>query len=173
MCALLISSLYPLTFLQPQTFVTSTSVGRLFRLTLSTSGGRYHLTARHFSRTQSSLSLSRFLPSIWSSQPSQAEAGNIAAIALGAKTNLGIDIWALVESRVQRWHVAAEGWEELTLQEDVGVVLRHAIHDTLRAPSTYLDLELLDLAVDRLVPLSHHRRFQQRISLSARESYSC
>jgi nuclear pore complex protein Nup133 len=94
------------------------------------------------------------LPSIWSSQAPQAEAGNIAAIALGAKTNLGTDIWALVESRIQKWNVAAEGWEELTLQEDVGVVLRHAIQDTLRAPSTYLDLELLDLAVDRLVPLS-------------------
>ena len=94
------------------------------------------------------------MPSLWSSQASQAEAGNIAAIALGAKTNLGIDIWALVESRVQRWHVAADGWEELTLQEDVGVVLRQAIQDTLRAPSAYLDLELLDLAVDMLVPLS-------------------
>ena len=94
------------------------------------------------------------MPSLWSSQASQAEAGNIVAIALGAKTNLGIDIWALVESRVQRWHVAADGWEELTLQEDVGMILRQAIQDTLRAPSAYLDLELLDLAVDRLVPLS-------------------
>ncbi|KAF8478553.1 Non-repetitive/WGA-negative nucleoporin C-terminal-domain-containing protein [Russula ochroleuca] len=148
-----------LTRLDPQNFVISTSIGRLFRLTLSTSGGRYHLTARLFSRTQSSLSLSRFLPSIWSSQTSQAEAGNIAAIAIGAKTNLGVDIWALVESRVQRWHVAAEGWEELTLQEDVGVVLRTAIQDTLRAPAMYLDLELLDLAVDssgKLLVLTSH-----------------
>ena len=109
--------------------------------------------------------MSRFFPSLWSSQASQAEAGNVAAIALGAKTNLGVDIWALVESRVQRWHVAAEGWEELTLQEDVGVVLRQAIQDTLRAPSAYLDLELLDLAVDRLVPLSYYQRFHQIIIL--------
>ena len=94
------------------------------------------------------------MPSLWSSQASQTESGNIAAIALGAKTNIGVDIWALVESRVQRWHVAADGWEELTLQEDIGVVLRQAIQDTLRAPSAYLDLELLDLAVDMLVPLS-------------------
>jgi nuclear pore complex protein Nup133 len=100
---------------------------------------------------QSSLSLSRFLPSLWSSPTSQAEAGNIAAIALGAKTNLGTDIWALIESRVQKWNIAAEGFEELTSQEDIGVVLRQAIQDTLSAPSTYLDLELLDLAVDRLV----------------------
>lgn len=166
MCVLLIPSLCLLKFPQPQTFVISTSIGRLFRLTLSTSGGRYHLTARLFSRTQSSLSLSRFLPSIWSSQTSQAEAGNIAAIALGAKTNLGVDIWALVESRVQRWQVAAEGWEELTLQEDVGVVLRTAIQDTLRAPSTYLDLELLDLAVDRLVPLFSSSTFSTNVSLN-------
>jgi hypothetical protein len=100
---------------------------------------------------QSSLSLSRFLPSLWSSPTSQVEAGNIAAIALGAKTNLGTDIWALIDSRVQKWNVAAESFEELTLQEDIGVVLRHAIQETLHAPSAYLDLELLDLAVDRLV----------------------
>ncbi|KAI0302174.1 Non-repetitive/WGA-negative nucleoporin C-terminal-domain-containing protein [Russula brevipes] len=148
-----------LTRLDPQTFVASSSTGRLFRLTLTTSGGRYHLTSRLFARTQSSLSLSRFLPSIWSSQAPQAEAGNIAAIALGAKTNLGTDIWALVESRIQKWNVAAEGWEELTLQEDVGVVLRHAIQDTLRVPPAYLDLELLDLAVDssgKLLVLTSH-----------------
>ena len=147
------SSLCLLKNLQPQTFVASTSTGRLFRLTLTTSGGKYHLTSRLFSRMQSSLSLSRFLPSLWSSPTSQAEAGNIAAIALGAKTNFGTDIWALVESRVQKWNVAAEGFEELTLQDDIGVVLRQAIQDTLPPPSTYLDLELLDLAVDRLVSL--------------------
>jgi hypothetical protein len=148
-----------LKYLQPQTFVASTSTGRLFRLTLTTSGGRYHFTSRLFSHMQSSLSLSRFLPSLWSSPTSQVEAGNIAAIALGAKTNLGTDIWALIDSRVQKWNVAAEGFEELTLQEDIGVVLRHAIQDTLHAPSAYLDLELLDLAVDRLVSRFISSRF--------------
>ena len=110
---------------------------------------------------QSSVSLSRFLPSLWSSPTSQAEGGNIAAIALGAKTNLGTDIWALVDSRVQRWNVAAEGFEELTLQEDISVVLRNAIQDTIHGPSilTYLDLELLDLAVDRLVS-PHYQCFR-------------
>jgi nuclear pore complex protein Nup133 len=129
--------------------VASTSLGRLFRLTLTTSGGRHHFTSRLFSRPQSSLSLSRFLPSLWSSPTSQAEAGNIAAIALGVKTNLGTEIWALVESRVQKWNVAAEGWEEFILQEDIAAVLRPPIQNTLRTPSDYLDLELLDLAVDK------------------------
>jgi nuclear pore complex protein Nup133 len=152
-CFFSTSSLCLLKSLQPQTFIASTSTGRLFRLTLTTSGGRYHLTSRLFSRMQSSLSLSRFLPSLWSSPSSQAEAGNIAAIALGAKTNLGTDIWAIVESHVQKWNVAAEGFEEFTLQEDIGVVLRQAIQDPQQASSTYLDLELLDLAVDRLVSL--------------------
>ncbi|KAH9079551.1 Non-repetitive/WGA-negative nucleoporin C-terminal-domain-containing protein [Lactarius deliciosus] len=111
----------------PQTFVVSTSLGRLFRLTLTTSGGRYHLTSRIFSR-----------PPV----------GNIAAVALGTKSNLGTDIWALVESRVQRWNIAAEGWEEFALQEDIAAVIQPAIQTTLRSPSKYLDLELLDLAVD-------------------------
>ena len=127
----------------------STSLGRLFRLTLTTSGGRYHLTSRIFSRPQSSLSLSRFLPSLWSSPTTQIEAGNIAAVALGTKSNLGTDIWALVESRVQRWNVAAEGWEEFVSQEDIAAAIQPAIQNTLRAPPKYLDLELLDLVVDR------------------------
>jgi nuclear pore complex protein Nup133 len=137
-----------LTRLDPQTFVVSTSLGRLFRLTLTTSGGRYHLTSRIFSRPQSSLSLSRFLPSLWSSPTSQVEPGNIAAVALGTKSNLGTDIWALVESRVQRWNVAAEGWEEFASQEDISAAIQPAIQNTLRSPPKYLDLELLDLAVD-------------------------
>lgn len=137
-----------LTRLDPQTFVVSTSSGRLFRLTLTTSGGKYHITSRIFSRPQSSLSLSRFLPSLWSSPTSQVEVGNIAAVALGTKTNLGTDIWALVESRVQRWSIAAEGWEEFASQEDIAAVIQPAIQNTLRSPSKYLDLELLDLAVD-------------------------
>ncbi|KAI9466341.1 hypothetical protein BJY52DRAFT_1367647 [Lactarius psammicola] len=137
-----------LTRLDPQTFVVSTSLGRLFRLTLTTSGGRYHLTSRIFSRPQSSLSLSRFLPSLWASPTSQAEVGNIAAVALGTKSNLGTDIWALVESRVQRWNIAAEGWEEFASQEDIAAVIQPAIQSALRSPSKYLDLELLDLAVD-------------------------
>ena len=143
-------SLCSLKSLQPQTFVVSTSLGRLYRLTLTTSGGRYHLTSRIFSRPQSSLSLSRFLPSLWSSPASQVEPGNIAAVALGTKSNLGTDIWALVESRVQRWNIAAEGWEEFASQEDIAALIQPAIQDTLRSPPKYLDLELLDLAVDRL-----------------------
>jgi len=120
---------------------------------------------------QSSLSLTRFLPSLWSSPASQAEPGNISAIALGAKTNLGTDVWALVESRVQKWNVATEGWEEFILQEDIGVVLRNAIQDTLRDPSVYLDLELLDLAVDRLVPC-HRQHSQLKKTSLVLENYS-
>jgi len=93
------------------------------------------------------------LPSLWSSPASQVDVGNITAVALGSKSNLGMDIWALVESRVQRWNIAAEGWEELTLQEDIAAVIQLAIQNTLRSQSKYLDLELLDLTVDRLGPL--------------------
>lgn len=78
------------------------------------------------------------------------EPGNIAAVALGTKSNLGTDIWALVESRVQKWNVAAEGWEEFVSQEDIAAAIQPAIQNTLRSPPKYLDLELLDLAVDRL-----------------------
>ncbi|KAI0273769.1 Non-repetitive/WGA-negative nucleoporin C-terminal-domain-containing protein [Gloeopeniophorella convolvens] len=148
-----------LTRIDPQTFVASTSTGHLFRLTLTTSGGKYHFTSRLFSRPQSSLSLSRFLPSLWSTPGMQPESGNIAAVALGAKTNTGSDIWALVDSRIQKWNIAAEGWEEIVLQEDIAAVVRPAIQSTIRPQSGYLDLELLDLGVDstgRLLVLTSH-----------------
>ncbi|KAI0065375.1 hypothetical protein BV25DRAFT_1880143 [Artomyces pyxidatus] len=140
-----------LTRADPQTYVASTSQGRMFRLTLTSSGGKYHLAARLFSRPQSSLSLSRFLPSLWSSPILHSSTGNITAIALGPKTALGTDVWALVDSHIQKWNIAAEGWEEIVLEQDIVSIIRPAIQDSLRdasAADAYMDLELIDMAVE-------------------------
>ncbi|KAA1471121.1 hypothetical protein DENSPDRAFT_837049 [Dentipellis sp. KUC8613] len=135
----------------PQTYISSTSKGRLFRLTLTSTGGKYHLVSRLFSRPQSSLSLSRFLPSLWSSQILQPEAGNITAIALGEQNSIGRDIWALVDSRLQKWNLASEGWEEITQEEEVAAIILPSIRESINPipdESAYLDLELLDIAVE-------------------------
>ncbi|THH17812.1 hypothetical protein EW146_g3080 [Bondarzewia mesenterica] len=151
-----------LTRSDPQTYIASTSRGRLFRFTLTSTGGKYHLTSRLFSRPYSSLSLSRFFPVIWASPVLQPEAGSITAIALGAKNNLGRDIWALIESRIQQWNMASEGWEEIVFEEDVMSIIRPALQELIRTPSAadfYLDVELLDVAFEssgKLVFLTSH-----------------
>ncbi|KAH8107113.1 Non-repetitive/WGA-negative nucleoporin C-terminal-domain-containing protein [Cristinia sonorae] len=138
-----------LTRADSQSYIVSTSAGRLFRLTLTSLGGRHHLSPRAFSRPQSSLSLSRLLPTFWSSE-SSSKSGNINAVALqtSEKTSLGRHVWALIDFRIQRWNMSAEGWEELELDDDVAELIRPALRarfSTASEDDSELDLELLDL----------------------------
>lgn len=134
--------------------MASTSFGRLFRLTLTSSGGKYHLTSRLFARPQSSLSLSRFLPTIFSPQNLLTEAGNTFAVAMGATHAVGRDVWALVDTRIQKWTMSTDGWEELALEEELITVVRPALQDMLLGPGSsatgeiFLDVEFLSMAVE-------------------------
>ncbi|KAF5373775.1 hypothetical protein D9758_000587 [Tetrapyrgos nigripes] len=144
----------------PQTYVVSTTSGILIQLLLTSSGGKYHLTSRQFAKPAPSLSLSRLIPSIFSQSASTsttsqvtAEPGNVSALALGAKSAEGSrEIWALVDSRIQRWDMRLEGWEEVMLDEDVADVVRASIRrtfgDSVENDDAKMDLELLDLAID-------------------------
>ncbi|KAH9952015.1 hypothetical protein B0H21DRAFT_800355 [Amylocystis lapponica] len=139
-----------LTRADPQTYIVSTSAGRLFRLIATATGGKYHLTARVFSRPQSTLSLSRLLPSFWSNSELQSESGNINAVTLetqvpGATSR---NLWAIADMKLQKWNMSAEGWEELLLAEDVSEITRDALREVFLSASENdmeLDLELLDL----------------------------
>jgi nuclear pore complex protein Nup133 len=116
------------------------------------------MTWRLFARPSQSLSLSRFLPSIFSSTSSTAHttkfhSQNISALALGAETPTGgREVWALVDTRVQRWDMKSEGWEDLSLDADVSVIIASAIREsfgtTVDQDDKQVDLELVDLAVD-------------------------
>ncbi|RPD66182.1 hypothetical protein L227DRAFT_539315 [Lentinus tigrinus ALCF2SS1-6] len=139
-----------LTRADPQTYIISTSVGRLFRLSLTSSGGKYHLSNHVFSRPSSSLSLTRLLPGFWSVQELQPQRGNINAVAICDLTRdaSGRVVWALVDTRLQQWNMSIEGWEELLLEEDIGEQTRLAVREHFpNAPrdDVELDLELLDL----------------------------
>jgi len=131
--------------------VTSTSFGRLFRLTLGSTGGKYHLTSHAFSRPQSPLSLTRIFP-LWSSNP-QTERGYINSVALGNATSTGRDIWVTVDTRIQLWSLRFEGYEELISEEDLGESIRAAIRDftpvtSRRGSGVELDVELLDVVLE-------------------------
>lgn len=142
--------------LQPQTYIATTSTGRLFRLTLASSGGKSHLTPHIFSRPLPTLTLTNFLPSLWSSPPTfQPDSGNVSAVALGGTTSTGgKEVWALVDTRIQKWNMSAEGWEEVVLDVEVGGLLRASVRDVFEgAPldDSEMDLELVDIATERSV----------------------
>lgn len=144
----------------PQTYILSTSSGLLFRLVLTSAGGKHHLTSHAFSRPATGLSLSRLLPSFLSPSPSGShnailtpELGNISSIALGGRTPTGgRELWALVDTRVQRWEMKSEGWEEPLLDEEIAGVARSALRAAFEAnverDNSKLDLELVDIAID-------------------------
>ncbi|KAJ7632668.1 hypothetical protein FB45DRAFT_978375 [Roridomyces roridus] len=142
-----------------QTYILSTSSGLLFRLILTSAGGKHHLTTHPFSRPATGLSLSRLIPSFLapsqssSQNPLTPEVGNVSSIALGARTPTGgTDLWALVDTRIQRWEMKLEGWEEPLLDEEIAGVarsaLRSAFGDSVEKDNARLDLELVDLAID-------------------------
>ncbi|KAI0670336.1 Non-repetitive/WGA-negative nucleoporin C-terminal-domain-containing protein [Trametes maxima] len=134
----------------PQTFIASTSTGRLFRLVVTSSGGKYHLSLHPFGRPQSSLSLSRLLPSFMSDPGVQPQSGFVSAVVSEelVRGATGRHVWALVDLRLQQWDMSIEGWEKLLTEEDIGEQTRTAIREHFpNAPESdvELDLELLDL----------------------------
>ncbi|KAI0636924.1 Non-repetitive/WGA-negative nucleoporin C-terminal-domain-containing protein [Trametes polyzona] len=133
-----------------QTYIASTSTGRLFRLVVTSSGGKYHLSLHVFGRPQSSLSLSRLLPSFLSDPEQQPQPGFISAVAAEelARGATGRLVWALIDLRLQQWNMSIEGWEKLLAEEDISEQTRTAVREHFpNAPQSdvELDLELLDL----------------------------
>ncbi|KAF9464745.1 hypothetical protein BDZ94DRAFT_1161306 [Collybia nuda] len=142
----------------PQTYILSTSHGTLFRLILTSSGGKYHLTYHSFARPSHSLSFSRLLPSIFSSSTSvptvsTTHSRNVNAVALGPQTSTGgREVWALVDTHVQKWDMKSEGWEELIIDENLSSILISTLRDSfgrsVSGDDKHIDLELLDLAIN-------------------------
>jgi nuclear pore complex protein Nup133 len=103
------------------------------------------------------------MPSLFSSSPSASNAsyitpepGNINAISLGDKTITGgREVWALVDTRIQRWDMKSEGWEQLLLDEEVASIVRTAVREAfgqgVEQDNARMDLELVDLAIDMCV----------------------
>jgi nuclear pore complex protein Nup133 len=117
-------------------------------LTLTSTGGKHHLASRRFARSESALSLSRFLP-IWSPQTLQPESGDIRAIALGQSALTGRDVWAIVDKYIQQWSLSTEGWETLVWQEDITSIISPAIQKSAGAlENEILDLEILDMVYE-------------------------
>lgn len=158
----------------PQTFVVSTSVGRLFRLVLAASSGKYIVNARAFNRPTSMLALTRLLPTFLSSPDTQVEAGYINAVALHDRPAdpTGRDVWTLIDFRIQKWNMSTEGWEELIVDEDVMDLITPQVQTKFSSFTSGLDLdlELLDLQVvssDELIILVSFAGIEDKVGLDA------
>lgn len=148
-----------------QIYIASTSHGRLFRLTLTSQSGRHTLSARLFAPPPApGLSLARLL---WSTPSPQPTLGNISALALGfvrGEVGRGIaadkELWALSETRVQRWSLNKEVLlGEVDVREAVGNVE---------------DLEGVDLGVESdgtLVVLVSYAGSEQETAAMALDQY--
>lgn len=144
-----------LTHCQAQTFIASTSSGTLYRLMLVPLGGKLQLTTHAFARPPSALSLTRIYTSFFAPTSSAviSEPGNVNAVAVGRSTaDGGKDVWTLVDTRIQKWELKAEGWEDLLVDEELSALFCKAIRRNLgvtESDDTRLDLEFLDIAINR------------------------
>ncbi|CAK5277413.1 unnamed protein product [Mycena citricolor] len=111
-----------------------------------------YLFAAHFRTVP--LPTAPFVPgSLQLAYLSDSECGKRQCPDMGEQTSTGGgELWALVDTRIQRWEMKTEGWEQLLLEEDIASLIKSALIDafgagieTTRAP---LDLELVDIAVD-------------------------
>ncbi|CAA7271672.1 unnamed protein product [Cyclocybe aegerita] len=139
-----------------QTYILSTSYGRLYRLVLTSTGGKFHLTIRGFARPSSTSSFSRLIPSFFSSGGGASSHGlkdkskHIHAVSLGLRHPAGDrDVWALANGQVQQWSMKPEGWEDLVADVDLTELLSEEVHRRFDVGNrdSIQDLELSDLAV--------------------------
>ncbi|KAF8921233.1 hypothetical protein CPB85DRAFT_1428242 [Mucidula mucida] len=137
-----------------QTFIASTSSGTLYRLMLVPLGGKLQLTTHAFARPSSALSLTRIYTSIFApgSASTVSEPGNVNAVAVGRSTaDGGKDVWALVDTRIQKWELKPEGWEDLLVDEELSALIARILRGKLNVreqDDARLDLEFLDIAIN-------------------------
>ncbi|KAJ3516620.1 hypothetical protein NLJ89_g1011 [Agrocybe chaxingu] len=139
-----------------QIYILSTSYGGLYRLVLTSTGGKFHLTIRGFARPSSTSSFSRLIPSFFSSGSAASSHGlkdkskHIHAVSLGLRHPAGDrDVWALANGQVQHWSMKPEGWEDLVADVDLTELLSEEVHRRFDVGNRdpIQDLELSDLAV--------------------------
>ncbi|TFK42541.1 hypothetical protein BDQ12DRAFT_732185 [Crucibulum laeve] len=134
-----------------RTFIASSSLGNLYRLALTSSGGKYQLASHTFSRPAPSRSFSRLLPSIFTASPTSSSSDDfesIYSIAIGPPQESGENnVWAISKRRVQKWILKSEGWEEFVMEYDLADLVEPALEKAFGL-SHNLDLEMLDMAVN-------------------------
>lgn len=127
----------------------------MFRINLTSVGGKHHLTIHPFSVRGPGFSITGLIPSLFggsSSREAHYGFGYISAISFGSQSQDNRDLWVLVDRRLQLWKLVPGGREELIFTTDLADRVRVAIHanygEAINTGAGIADLELLDLAVD-------------------------
>lgn len=124
-------------------YLAATSMGRIFRLMITSHGGKHTLSTKLFAPppTSSSLSLTRLFGIGWTapSPAARPEPGNVVTLV-----SSGDSIFALVETRIQQWTLSSE---DIFKEMDVADSIREAIGSGIGVE----DLEGIDLAVEGCV----------------------
>ncbi|KAG8747615.1 hypothetical protein FRC10_000157 [Ceratobasidium sp. 414] len=126
-------------------YILATTSGRLFRMVLSSPGGKPHVAVAAFSQHQGLLSFSRF----FGRSSGNMNGGSIAAVAETASETRQArskNIWALTERTLQKWTIG-DGWEQLSVEYDIRTPLDGEIvpDDQENSEHPELDIELHDL----------------------------
>jgi hypothetical protein len=96
---------------KPDLYILATSQNRLFRLSITSSGGRFTLLSAPLSRSRSMLSR---VSSLFGGGGSDPRAGIVAVTAAKQqKGTMSRDVFALTSSVIQRWKIAAGGGEQV------------------------------------------------------------
>lgn len=143
-----------LTMVKAQTYILSTSYGVLYRLVLTSTGGKYHISVHIFARPAPTHTFSRltsfFLPSAASTSYLDVKdsSKHVHAVAVCPSSVLGDrDVWALANGRIQQWSLKSEGWEEPIMDEDLTSLLSDKVAEKMfsNGLQSCEDLELSDL----------------------------
>ncbi|TDL24789.1 hypothetical protein BD410DRAFT_813702 [Rickenella mellea] len=135
-----------LTRAEAQTFITSTTHGRLFLLSVSSTSGKFHVTHHPFtlSRPQSAIARLRF----WAQVDPLYSGGNINAVTVGARHSDRFEVWVCVDTNIARWTVMSEGWEQLDFELEASTVISPGLYAAFPSAETddgIFDLELVDI----------------------------
>ncbi|THH12017.1 hypothetical protein EW145_g257 [Phellinidium pouzarii] len=135
-------------YAEPQTFVATTSSGRLFLFTVTSNDGRFRIVRHAFSLTapQSTMARLRF----WGEPAPIYSSGCVTAAAICNMTDEGFDVWTCMDTSIVRWQVLKKGWEQFAFEEEVDDLLFNSLVEVFPNIDleTGLDLELLDIAFD-------------------------
>ncbi len=109
------SRLFPIqmaqTFKQSQTYIATTSRGRLFHFTVTSTGGKFHVAHHCFTLSRPSGAIARLR--FWGNQGPIYSGKYITAATVCNRTPESYEVWTCMDTSLVKWSVIREGWEQV------------------------------------------------------------
>ncbi|KAL5532748.1 hypothetical protein ACEPAF_4522 [Sanghuangporus sanghuang] len=139
-----------LLYAEPQKFIATSSTGRLFLFSVTSSDGRFRISSHPFSLTRPQGTVERLRIGFWGDNTPKYTPGWIVAAAVTDVNDDGFQLWSCSDMKISRWSVYHKGWEQFESEEDIEDRLVSTLRRTFPPAKDIkdLDLELLDIAFD-------------------------